>query len=294
MPRPPAPPSMALATKARRLLRLLRRRNFRRENLALLQEAYPLIARLGSKPGREWNTFLEQRVLPFIQKWRAAPAIDWWLVLPSQTRAERPDEVLMMLTGEWGIIPVFPWTTDADVLARARQIRRRVGKRHRDSVARHRGPLSRWLETNGIPRREIPRLLGWREDGSDRPTAAAALADLSVEQEAATIRDLSKSGMSYRAAERRVLRELQGSEAPAAGMLRKMQWRYDDWRRAHEAALASPRLSDPVGFALTRVLRARYVTRDLPELTRALQALFHALSPKRRRSAARKAPPPGT
>jgi hypothetical protein len=163
-------------------------------------------------------------------------------------------------------------------------------------VARHRGPLSRWLETNGISRREIPRLLGWREDGSDRPTAAAALADLSEEEEAkeaATMRDLLKSGMSYRAAERRVLRKFQGSEAPAAEMLRKIQWRYDDWRRAREAALAHPRPCDPVSFALTRVLRARYVTRDLPELTRALQVLFHALSPKRRRSI-RKAPPSGT
>jgi AraC family transcriptional regulator of adaptative response/methylated-DNA-[protein]-cysteine methyltransferase len=39
MPRPPAAPSIALATETRRLLGLLRRRDFRRENLALLQEA---------------------------------------------------------------------------------------------------------------------------------------------------------------------------------------------------------------------------------------------------------------
>jgi hypothetical protein len=51
MVRPPAPQSIALTTETRRLLRLLRRRDFRRANLALLQEAYPLIERLGAKPG---------------------------------------------------------------------------------------------------------------------------------------------------------------------------------------------------------------------------------------------------
>ena len=215
----------------------------------------------------------------------AGASPDWWLVLPIQLRAERVDDWLMILIGRWGLISVFPRTTDAEIFAQARQIRRRVGKRDRDALAHERAVLSRWLETNGIPRREILRLLGWREDGSHRPTVAAALAHLSEEEEAeesATMRDLLKSGMPYWAAERRVLRKFQGSEAPAAGMIRQIQWRFDAWRRAVEAALVTPTSADPVSFALTRVLRARYLTRDLPELTRALQALFLELSPASR------------
>jgi hypothetical protein len=293
MPRRSRRPSSALATEVQRLLRLLRRPAFRRENLALLQDACPLIARLGAKPGPEWEAFEKDRVVPFAQKWRAWPAMDWWLVLPRQPRAERTDEVLMMLTGEWGLIPVFPWTTDAHVLARTRQIRRRVGKRHRDSVARHRGPLARWLETNGIPRREIPRLLGWQEGTEKRPMVVHGPEagfehehdpEAGFEHEQGVMQSLKKRGLSHQAAERRVLHQFRGSEAPAAGRLRQMQWRFDTWRRAAEAALVTPTEADPVSFAVTRALRARYLTGDLRELTRALQALVPALAPKRRTS----------
>jgi hypothetical protein len=200
----------------------------------------------------------------------------------------------MVLTGRWGLLPVFPWTTDAELLAGARRVRTRIGKRHRDAVTHERAVLSPWLETNGIPRREIPQLLGWRDGGASRPTVTEALEDLSFEQEEATLRGLMKRGLSYPEANRRMRRQLRGTEAPAAGKIRKMQWRFDAWRRAAEAALDTPTSADPVSFAVTRVLHARYVRRDLPELTRAVQDLVHALVPTRRRSAARKAPPPGT
>jgi hypothetical protein len=274
MPRRPARPSAALATEVARLLRLWRRRDFQRANLALIREAIPVLARLGGTPGPEWDAFVEQRMVPFAQQWQAWPAIDWGLVVQDPRHV---GALLTVFTGRWGVVPVFPWTTDAELRHAARRIRRRIGSRHRDAWTHQRAVLSRWLETNGIPRRAIPRLLGWRQGGTDRPTAAAVVAPLSVEQEQALMRDPLQAGLSHQAAEQRVLRHLRGAEAPAAGMVRKAQARHDAWLRTVWADLIASTPTDPVSFALTRLLRARYLTGDLGELGRAMEALGQAL-----------------
>ena len=105
----PTRPSADLVAEVSRLQALLSHPDFRRENLALLlEEAYPLIERLGAKPGPAWDVFVKDRVVPFAQKWRAWPSVDWGLFLP-----RRPGwDLGAILTGHWGALPVFPWTTD--------------------------------------------------------------------------------------------------------------------------------------------------------------------------------------
>jgi hypothetical protein len=162
MPRQPARPSAALAAEVSRLLALLGRSDFRRENLALLQEAYPLIARLGSKPGPEWDTFLEHRVFPFSQKWDAWPAIDWGLFVPARW------DLGAILTGQWGAVPVFPWTTDTELLRAARRVRRRIGKRHRDPDS-WQGPAFALAGDEWNPQTRDPATLGMAR-GRSRPS----------------------------------------------------------------------------------------------------------------------------
>jgi hypothetical protein len=283
MPRRPARPSAAHATEVARLLRLWRRPDFQRANLALLEEAYPLILRLRGTPGPEWDAFRESRVVPFAQQWQAWPAIHVELLLGP----DRAETFLDLLAGRWGVVPIFPETTETDIRRAARRIRTRIGKRHRDAQTLSRAVLSRWLEDNGIPRRAIPQLLGWREGGADRPSAAAAVAARSFEDEAALMHRLWPAGVSHRAADRRVRRRLRGTEAPAARMVRKAQAQYAAWRHQLEAALTAPRAADPVSAALTRLLRARYLTRDPVAFGRAFEALWPALRPSRRRRATR-------
>jgi hypothetical protein len=263
MSRRPARPSAALAAEVTRLRALWDDPEFQRDNRALLREA--LIARIGRAPTPEWDAFVKSWFHPFVQKWGAVPAMD----------VELAD--LVVFAAQWGAVPIFPWTTNAEIGAAARRIRQHIGKRPRDARTHDRVRLSRWLETNFIPRREIPRLLGWREDGASRPTVAEAVARGSFDEEQASMRPLLKSGLSYQAAERRMLRRRRGSEARAAVMMRKAQRRYEAWHRALVAAVEAPKVVEPISFALTGILRARYLTRDLSELTGAIAACHEAL-----------------
>jgi hypothetical protein len=258
-----------LATEVQRLRRLLRRPDFRRENLALLQD----VARLRAAhpkgiPGPEWDAFLRRRVVPFAKRWKAWPSIDPDLFRPARS------PLSAMLSGQWGVVPVFAWTTDAELRAATRRVRQRIGRRHQDARTPERAMLSRWLETNGIPRREIPRLLGWRADGADRPTAAATLAHVSEARLQAMIRRLVKRGWSEREARREVVRRLRGTEVPASRMVRLSQARFDATRHALEAALIDPPPADALSATISRVVRARVLIQDEAEL---MQELKHAV-----------------
>jgi hypothetical protein len=280
MPHQHARPSADLGAEVARLQALLGRQDFRCENLALLREAYLTIARLGAKPGSEWDTFLKDRVLPFAQKWNAWPAMDWGLFAPDRWH------VGAILTGQWGVVPVFPWTTDARLLSAARLVRRRIGKHHRDAMTHRRALLARWLETNDIPRREIPRLIRWREGGAERPTTAEVLEHVSPARQKEMINRLMKQGWSEREARREMRRALRGTEAPAARTVRLAYTRYDTWRRAFEAALSEPPTADPLSATLSRMVRARWLRPDdaaqTLELKRAVDRLCEVLLPRAR------------
>ena len=54
------------------------------------------------------------------------------------------------MTGRWGVIPVYPWTTEKEVKQQARQIQRAIGKKHQDFTSYRQALKAKWLEDSHI------------------------------------------------------------------------------------------------------------------------------------------------
>src|SRR5206468_4984865 len=76
---------------------------------------------------------------------------DRWGVWPPQTgELLDPDPrrrvVEAIGSGDWGIVPVFPWTTDREIQARVKKIRVVISKRHKDALDARKPQLAAWLQ----------------------------------------------------------------------------------------------------------------------------------------------------
>ena len=79
---------------------------------------------------KKWESqaedFMHKFLDPFIKKWGGAyPAPDELLSSPLSQ-----ETVAATMTGQWGIIPVYPWTTGKEVKDRLKQIQGAIGKKH--------------------------------------------------------------------------------------------------------------------------------------------------------------------
>src|SRR5687768_11954140 len=80
------------------------------DQFRLLNEAAPT----QQKWDREFQTYAEQYAAPFMRKWGVLPPTDRELIENEPWK----EPAFCILTGRWGVIPVFPWTTEKDITKR--------------------------------------------------------------------------------------------------------------------------------------------------------------------------------
>ena len=204
---------------------------------------------------------------------RAQPFRDRWGVWPPQTgELLDPDPrrrvVEAIASGNWGIVLVFPWTTDREIYACIKKIRSTISKWHKDSLNFYTAQLEGWLEEcgAGFGRKAIVRAVRRRTKALRRPTTSQAfaradretpgLADELFEKYRQQYRELGIGEAAvYRLANQRVERALRGSEAPAHAALRMAGSRYLDRINELNPDLATPIQSEPLSHALTTLFR---------------------------------------
>ena len=200
---------------------------------------------------------------------RAQPFRDRWGVWPPQTgELLDPDPrrrvVEAIGSGDWGIVPVFPWTTDREIQARVKKIRVVISKRHKDALDARKPQLAAWLQDCGFDQSAIARAIYGRTTGLRRPTKDKAFAraarkdddleDKLFEQYQQELRERGVAEADIRKlAEQRVYRTLRGSEAPAHAALRMTDRRYVEQLEELNTNLPAPIESEPLSYALTRL-----------------------------------------
>ena len=252
------------------------------ENPAFCNEAHQLIQKIAAfvatSPGDEQRmAFVLEQTTPFVEKWGVPPPQGGALVNPTPARAVAD----AVMSGRWGVLPIFAWTTDREIRTALQRIRQVVRKQHQDAETARRAQLARWLEDCGLgfSRPAIAGAVWGRQRGGRRPSKAQAIAQLPEKVERAWYQAYLAQGRSPQQAERLTMKRARGSEAPASATVRMAERRYEQDLERLNAALASPVPSEPVSAALTRLYRAD--RHDPAELGRGLAALRSALIPPR-------------
>jgi len=252
------------------------------ENLAFCDEAHQLIKKIAAfvatSPGDEQRmTFVLEQTTPFVEKWGVPPPQAGALVNPTPARAVAD----AVMSGRWGVLPIFAWTTERETRAAIQRIRRVVRKQHQDAETARRAQIARWLEDCGLgfSRPAIAAAVWNRRRGLRRPSKAQAIAQLPENVERAWYQAYLAQGRSPQQAERLTTKRARGSEALASATVRMAERRYEHDLERLNAALASPVPSEPVSAALTMLYRAD--RHDPAELGRGLAVLRTALIPPR-------------
>src|SRR5712664_3791905 len=156
------------------------------ENPAFCDEARQLIqaiaAFLATAPGDEQReAFVLEQTTPFAEKWGVPPPQAGALVNPTPARAVAD----AVMSGRWGVLPMFAWTTDREIRTAIQRIRRVVGKQHQDAETARRAQRARWLEDCGLgfSRPAIAGAVWGRQRGLRRQSKAQAIAQLPEEVE---------------------------------------------------------------------------------------------------------------
>jgi hypothetical protein len=252
------------------------------ENLAFCDEAHQLIQKIAAfvatSPGDEQRmAFVLEQTTPFVEKWGVPPPQAGALVNPTPARAVAD----AVMSGRWGVLPIFAWTTERETRPAIQRIRRVVRKQQQDAETARRAQIARWLEDCGLgfSRPAIAAAVWNRRRGLRRPSKAQAIARLSEKVERTWYQAYLAQGRSPQQAERLTTRRARGSEAPASATVRMAERRYEQDLERLNATLASPVPSEPVSAALTRLYRAD--RHDAADLGRGLAALKNALIPPR-------------
>ena len=245
------------------IVALLDNKRFRRDAITVLDQFRLLNETAPTQ--QEWDRrFLihaEEHIAPFVRRWAVLAPIDRELVENEPSK----EVIFSILTGRWGVIPVFPWTSESDIKSQAAKIRRAIGKIHKDAEGKQRGMIARWIRMNpsrqGLaPRAEIAVAVWRRRDGLRRPTRAQAIQKLPDEEEAELLSSYKKQGLSHGQASRRVYRRARGSEAPAVRMVRAAESRQEQASIAFQKELQSPKQLDKAGYYLTMLLREIFLS----------------------------------
>ena len=198
----------------------------------------------------------EDRLIALGERFR----VTWGVLPPPAVLLVDPDPrrrvVEAMGSGRWGLILVFPWTTDTEIQAQSKAIRKVVGKRHHDAQEEHRAQRADWLEGAGFSRPQVAKAIWGRRHGLRRPTQAEAIRALPEEQERQLIEQATEQGISHNQAEQHLLRQARGSEAPASAMVRMAEAREAARVEHLNQDLATPVVSEPLSAAITALFRA--------------------------------------
>ena len=225
-------------------------------------EQYKAQARRIGPDKLEWDRqapdFMSKYLDPFIEKWKAYPPPEELLCSPLRVK-----RYIATMTGRWGMIPVYPWTTAKEVRHRLKEIQQSIGKEHQDFKAYRQALIAKWLEdsyistrTGAAPSRSEVATVVWdRNDGLNRPSKEEAIADLSEEREAELIRRHTKKGKTYRQAERLAYKSARGTESRAAAAVRMALHRLPAGLGDTDKVNTDLRRTDKLGLAITKLLR---------------------------------------
>jgi hypothetical protein len=277
-PKPKGAPNAGPAARRPKMrihsvLELLENPAFCEEALQLIQE---IAAFAATAPGdRQQVAFVLEKTTPFVEKWGVPPPHAGALVNPTPARAVAD----AIMSGRWGVLPIFAWTTDREIRTALQRIRRVVRKQHQDAETARRAQLARWLEACGLgfSRPAIAGAVWGRQRGLRRRSKARALDQLPEKVEREWYEAYLAQGRSSQQAERLTMKRARGSEAPASATVRMAERRYEQDLERLNATLASPVPSELVSAALTRLYRAD--PEDTAEIRRVLISLRKALVP---------------
>jgi hypothetical protein len=198
----------------------------------------------------------QKRLSAFGERFR----VSWGVLPPLAVLLIDPDPrrriVEALGSGRWGLILVFPWTTDAEIQAQSKAIRKVTRKRHRDAQEEHRAQCAEWLEACGFSRSQVAKAVWGRRLGLRRPTKEEAIRALPEDREQQLIEQETERGLSYNQAEQQLLRQVRGSEAPASAMVRMAEARETARVNRLNRDLAVPVVSEPLSAAITALIRA--------------------------------------
>jgi hypothetical protein len=226
------------------------------DDLGLMRPA-PLRAHLPRHAARLElvNAYLVQ-LQRFIRRWRAQPPLPGILDAFSRTARGR----VAILTGEWAVIPVFPWTTHEEVRRTFTRVQKTLPKTHQDARTMRRAAEAAWLA--GHHNVEIAQAVLGTRRGSQRPTRAQVIKRLPFPREQAlrkkvTERMTRRLKRTPTAAEvdRELYRMLRGHEAPAAARIRLAGKRFLQQVRATIPKIKDPTNTQAASYAITRLLR---------------------------------------
>ena len=251
------------------MLALLENQTFADEALHLIKKIAAFMA--SSPPDNQRDDFVNQQTTPFIEKWGVPPPQAGALIDPDPARPFAD----AIMSGQWGIVPIFGWTTDLEIRAAITRIRGVVRKRHRDAQIARLVQQARWLEVCGYSRPEIASAVWGRQHGLRRQSKEHAIAGLPENVEREWYQKYLAQGRDPQEAERLIYKRVRGSEALASATVRMAEHRYEEDLAHLNAALASPAASEPISAALTMLYHAD----DPVEVRRGLVALRKALVP---------------
>src|SRR5713101_6544623 len=167
-PHSPARPKMGIAS----VLALLKNKAFCDEATDLLRKIATFVET--APPDEQREAFVSQQTSPFVEKWGVPPPHAPSLVDPDPARPFAD----AIMSGRWGIVAVFGWTTDLEIRAAIKRIRSVVRKRHQDAQIAPLAQQARWLEGCGYSRPEIASAVWGRRKGLRRRSKEQAMAGL--------------------------------------------------------------------------------------------------------------------
>jgi hypothetical protein len=194
----------------------------------------------------------EQLCQPFVARWGVSPPKSAE-VLDADPRRRFSDAIA---SGRWGLLPVFPWTTNREIRARIKTIRPAVRKQHQDALINRQAHLVRWLEANRFDRPTIAQAVFGRQAGLQRPTTEDVIERTPEHRERQLYDEYRALGLTPKQVEEKVYQRLRGSEAPASAAVRMTAQRYVNRVKRLNVDLAKPVRSEPLSYSLTMLYRA--------------------------------------
>lgn len=215
---------------------------------------------------KNWPTFCESVLLPFIRKWRVLPP-----PLELTYKKDNQQKVIMhLLTGKWGCVAIFPWSTKKEINQRIRSIRKAIGRPHKDASVMRKALIAQWLRLHENPspprmpsRVEIAQVVWNRQSGLKRLTKKQAMRKLSEEREVELMKRFRSQGLSYQQASQRLYRRAKGGESKAATMVRMAEKRLEQEQQRQNKELENPGRYDDMAYYLTLLLRELFSRRPV-------------------------------
>jgi hypothetical protein len=242
-------------TRLKNLVRLLKNEEFIRDSHAYYRARYEYV---GSGLQEEWDRRRPQFLIDvhdhFVKKWGATPPGVVLLTSPIHYR-----KYYAITTGQWGLICVYPWTSQDEVEKQVQEIHTAIGKRGKDFVSDRNIHVADWLSQQTMPKGtrpstdEIASVVWNQKQGShcDSDEADEAL----WKKEQALMRRYRAKGKAYSEAEKLVKAATRRAELPTSEKTRKALARLKQDKSNLESLKEPRKGTTPLAFAVTRLIR---------------------------------------